>query len=332
MKFSVKLGLLTSALMLAVTAYPNDKAVQEQIAKAARLYEAGQFEDATRSYKDAVAAMRNPSQPALLGLAKAYRSIGAWEMCVESALKAATAGGTNVQRADGHWMAGLCYTELRDKDGSYAKAEQELRAALRLAPENQEVHVSIGTLFMRQKRDAEGVAEMKLYLEKRPSGELAQIAQSLMQAPGLARLEFMPEFRIKTVDNRTITTKDLAGKVVLIDFWAPWCAPCKAAIPHLRSLLKEYSGQPFEVVSVCGDEKEEVWYRFVQENALEWPQYYDRYATMRRLFHVTNYPTYIIVDANGVIRTKVIGIGDRQLAFVEDELKSVISETHRPLK
>lgn len=316
--------MVAAACVLPASAQNADKALQEQLAKSDEFFRAHAYEDATRVLQQvAKTPAGQKSYPALFKLAKAYRSIGAYDMCAETALKAAGIAENNAQRGEDHWLAGLCYTEKREGD-IYPRAEQELRAALQLAPENDEIHVSLGSLFMQQHRDADGIAEMKLYLGKHPEGPLSQTARAMVEAPALARLLFMPDFRINTFDGRTISSTDLKGKVVLVDFWAPWCAPCRAAIPHLRSLLKQYPEDSLAIISVCGDEKEDVWYKFIQENAMDWPQYYDRFATMRRIFDVKNYPTYFIIDFNGIIRTKVIGVGPEQITGVENEVKREI--------
>jgi thiol-disulfide isomerase/thioredoxin len=320
---SILLAIVAALPMVAPCA--DDKSLQDQLAQADQFYQAHQYEDATRILKDAVKTPSGEkSYPAQFKLAKAYRSIGAYEMCVDTALKAVDIASDDMRRADGHWLAGMCYAEQHGGNDSYALAEKELHTALQLAPGDDEIHVSLGSLLMKQNRDAEGIAEMKQYLRKHPDGALAATAQSLVQAPGLARMLFMPDFNIKTFEGRSISSTDLAGKVVLVDFWAPWCAPCRAALPHLRSLLNQYSEKQLVVISVCGDEKEDTWRNFIYENSMDWPQYYDRYATMRRLFDVKNYPTYFIIDSHGIIRTKVIGVGPEQILAVEREVKKEI--------
>jgi thiol-disulfide isomerase/thioredoxin/Tfp pilus assembly protein PilF len=303
----------------------DEKSLQDELAKADKFYKARQYEDATRILKDAVKTPDGQkSYPALSKLAKAYRSIGAYEMCVETAHQAADIASDDMHRADGHWLAGMCYAEQRGKDDSYTLAEKELHTALQLAPKNDEIHVSMGSLLMKQHRDTEGIAELKLYLQKNPNGPLASIAQALVQTPGLARLLLIPDFNVETLEGRWISSTDLESKVVLVDFWAPWCAPCRAALPHLRSLLNRYSEKQLVVISVCGDEKEDTWRNFVYDNSMDWPQYYDRYATMRRLFDVKNYPTYFIIDSHGIIRTKAIGGGPEQIIAIEQEIKKEI--------
>ena len=85
-----------------------------------------------------------------------------------------------------------------------------------------------------------------------------------------------PPFALTTLDGQRITMDSLAGKVVLIDFWATWCGPCREALPHIRRHRAESSqGQPFVVLSVSLDTDDAKWKDFVDKNGMTWLQYRD---------------------------------------------------------
>jgi len=67
-------------------------------------------------------------------------------------------------------------------------------------------------------------------------------AQRFVERPELARAKMAPNFRLTTLDGRTLTLESLTGKVVLIDFWATWCGPCREALPHIRQIAKSSMG------------------------------------------------------------------------------------------
>jgi len=74
-----------------------------------------------------------------------------------------------------------------------------------------------------------------------------------------------PDFTVKTLDGREITLSKLKGKVVLLDFWATWCAPCRAAIPHLIDLQRAYQEKGVEVIGMNMDKGDmETVRRFVK--------------------------------------------------------------------
>jgi len=88
-----------------------------------------------------------------------------------------------------------------------------------------------------------------------------------------AAARLAPAFSVSTVDGRQISMDDLQGKVVLLDFWATWCGPCREALPHIRNVAKKFQGQPLVILSVSLDSDEER--EFIGKNEMNWPQYRD---------------------------------------------------------
>ena len=77
---------------------------------------------------------------------------------------------------------------------------------------------------------------------KASDGPDRQRALLYISQPELARALMAPPFEITTLEGERISLDDLQGKVVLIDFWATWCGPCRAALPHVRELSKKFEG------------------------------------------------------------------------------------------
>src|SRR5258707_12561480 len=69
-------------------------------------------------------------------------------------------------------------------------------------------------------------------------------AKLFASKPELARKRVAPSFHVTALDGKPISTEDLAGKVVLIDFWATWCGPCRQALPHMQESAHKFEGQP----------------------------------------------------------------------------------------
>ena len=93
--------------------------------------------------------------------------------------------------------------------------------------------------------------------------------------------------------------QEMHGKVVLLDFWASWCGPCRAGLPNLRRLESVYSGEDFMIVSVSEDEDEPTWRAFVAAHQMTSTQRYDGDSSLQRRFQVSALPTYILLDRGG---------------------------------
>jgi thiol-disulfide isomerase/thioredoxin len=114
----------------------------------------------------------------------------------------------------------------------------------------------------------------------------------------------------------------LVGKVVLIDFWATWCGPCREALPHVRNIARSFAGQPFVVLSVSLDSDEAKWKDFVAKNEMTWLQYRDGgfKGPMATRFKVDAIPATFSIDADGVLEDQHVGD-----ANIQGHLKKMIA-------
>jgi thiol-disulfide isomerase/thioredoxin len=94
-------------------------------------------------------------------------------------------------------------------------------------------------------RDEEGIAELKKEIAIRANGTTADESRSLIANPRRAREKYAPDFSLVSTAGEKFTVESLRGKVVLLDFWGTWCAPCVRAVPSLRKLHKEHAKDAF---------------------------------------------------------------------------------------
>jgi thiol-disulfide isomerase/thioredoxin len=97
------------------------------------------------------------------------------------------------------------------------------------------------------------------------------------------------------------------GKVVLLDFWASWCGPCRSALPNLKRLQAVYGGDDFVVVSISEDDDESDWRAFVSSHQMTWPQRLDSNRALQKQFGVNGLPTYVLIGRDGSVLQKIVG-------------------------
>jgi len=136
-----------------------------------------------------------------------------------------------------------------------------------------------------------------------------------------------PEVELQDVDGKAVKLSDLKGKVVVLDFWATWCGPCRAMIPHTRKLVKQHEKKPFVFVSVSCDEKRETLKDFTTRTEMPWTHWWDgRGGNAARAYEVRAFPTIYAIDHKGNIRFKSVGFDSDLDSVVEKLIKEAEGE------
>jgi thiol-disulfide isomerase/thioredoxin len=97
------------------------------------------------------------------------------------------------------------------------------------------------------------------------------------------------------------------GKVMLLDFWATWCGPCRHALPGLKQLQAVYGADKVEVISISEDEDEGTWQNFVAQNQMNWTQRLDSNHQMMRQYGASALPTYVLIGKDGNVVQQYVG-------------------------
>jgi peroxiredoxin len=120
-----------------------------------------------------------------------------------------------------------------------------------------------------------------------------------------------PDFTLKDLAGKPVQLSSLKGKVVLVNFWATWCPPCRAEIPSMVKLNQAMQGKPFQMLCISIDEggKEAVT-SFFQKEKLTLPALLDTDGKVARVYATTGVPETFVVDQKGVILKKVVGSMD----------------------
>jgi peroxiredoxin len=133
-----------------------------------------------------------------------------------------------------------------------------------------------------------------------------------------------PEFELKDTDGKTVRLSDYKGKVVLLDFWATWCGPCKIEIPWFIEFERSYKDKGFAVIGVAMDE--EGWTvvkPFISELAINYRILQGSDATAQLYGGVDALPTTFLIDRGGKIAATHVGLTGRD--DFEDGIKMLIA-------
>ena len=308
----------------APAAQKNDP-VAEAIAEGDAYQSKRDYEQALKSYWKADKLSHHTSALALLRIALIEKKAGVLWDAVSDAKKAIAVAGDNKNL---EWQARLLRATLltqmagKPTDNKLKEAEAELRAAVQIDPSQPLAHYNLGFVLMKQERDADGVAELKTLLAlPKTDAAMAADARSMIASHIRARTPFLPNFSFTTLENQAVSNASVRGKVALLDFWGTWCPPCRESVPILKNLQKKYAAKALQLVSISSDDDEDAWKNFVEAQHMAWSEYLDSSGEVRRAFKIDAYPTFIVVDKDGVIRFRQSGVGPE----TENELGDAIN-------
>jgi peroxiredoxin len=142
---------------------------------------------------------------------------------------------------------------------------------------------------------SEYVVKLKEYIQEQKKTAIGAVA---------------PDFTMNDTEGKPVALSSFKGKVVLVDFWASWCGPCRQENPNVVNLYKQYHGKGFEILGVSLDRGKDEWLKAIKDDNLTWThvsdlQFWQNAAA--RLYGVNSIPQSYLLDKDG----KIIGKGLR---------------------
>jgi thiol-disulfide isomerase/thioredoxin len=328
---------LTTAAVLVLTLgvgslRAQNNAYDEQMREGDRQAARHDFRTALDNYKHAFELSKKTSAEAALAMATAYRGLGDHKHVLDAAGDALKLAGDNLRlQADAHNLRGSALFALSDKPGDkkMQEAEKEFRAAVDTNGALYSARYNLAMTLFKLDRDEEALGVMREYLDHAPAGIDTTKAKAILADPRRAHADFAPDFAFTSREGQTFSNDELKGKTVVLDFWGSWCGPCVASMPDMIKLHKKYAEQGVVFLGIAKD-REQDWTKYLDKNKLEWPQYLDTGTKVLRSFAITGYPTYIVLDGEGIVRLRRVGYGPGRDGEIEKAIKDALKRERNP--
>jgi thiol-disulfide isomerase/thioredoxin len=326
--------LLALFSWLPLAAQESSDPVAQALAQGDLYQSKRKYELALDAYRKADKLSHHASAPCYLRIAAVERKLGDFSSALDDAKRAVKAAGNDKSVAiQAHQVRATLLAQMAGKptDKKLREAEDELRQALALDSANALTHFDLGMVLLKQERDPDGIAELNAFVSS-PGAAADTIAEArlVIANPMRARTPFAPRFSFITRENQSVSNAALRGKVVLLDFWGTWCPPCRASVPILRDLNKKYAGKPFQLIGISSDDDEDVWKTFIAAQHMDWFEYIDLSDEVLRSFKIESFPTYIVIDKDGVIRLRQSGLGDYTQGELADAINKALKRDSDP--
>ena len=306
---------------------PTNPKAQKTYEQATKLAQQGKDQEAFDSYKKADKQDDGKCLACQSAVVKCGMEFQDWKTASEAAQEEMAEAHGNSDLALAHFDVGRVFFEealSKNKSELFTQSHEEFSKALEAYPNFPSAMFLDGRALAHLDQDDAAKADFRNFL-KFPSVDALdrQRAERYIGNIELARERMAPAFAVTTIDGKRVSLDDLQGKVVLLDFWASWCAPCREALPDMKKLASKFQGQPLAILSVSLDSDAKQWQDFITKNEMTWLNYRDGgfNGPIAKLFGVEAIPHTFTIDADGVLRDEHIGD-----ASIEGRLKKLVAQ------
>jgi tetratricopeptide (TPR) repeat protein len=301
---------------------PQDEA-QQTIAQARILAMEGRVEEAIKAFNKAAELRKGQCAECFQGIGMVYFQTSQYKDAAVSFKKAIALKPDN-EAVVTNILGVALY--LQDDKKTLNEAIAAFKRVIELSKDTMpKAHYNLGHALLKAGKEAEGIDELKKYIALEPDNPNAESAREIVRNPKLAGVQLAIDFKVKSTDGKDLALKSLRGKIVLLDFWASWCGPCRVEMPAVKNVWKKYGGDKFVIVGVNMDKSKEAFDSYTRSEGLSWPQYFDGLGwnnKIAQLYGVRSIPHTVLIDKDGAIRA--VGLrGNTLYRKIADLLKQI---------
>ena len=230
---------------------------------------------------------------------------------------------TKGEQADVNQRLIECY----NKNGKYDKAMTTGLDCIKKSKSNDKLVEACKAAYVKVKGSDAGFDAVVAQAKADAKGDLKkELTKGRVNKPAI-------EFALKNLEGKVVKLSDLKGKVVVLDFWATWCGPCKASFPYLQQVYNKYKDNPNVVIlalntweNVSGKEREDLVKKFMADNKYTFPVLYDEGFVEK--YGVEGIPTKFVIDKKGMIQFKTIGFtGEKMVDEMIMQFEMLLDDT-----
>ena len=165
-----------------------------------------------------------------------------------------------------------------------------------------------------------------MMMTRRTAALAGALLLSLPAAADLQKGSPAPAFTLQARSGSPFSLSQLKGQVVLLNFWASWCGPCRQEMPLLEGLYKKYHPQGVTLVGISVDDEPQAANAALAKTPVSFPIVYDPESKVSTLYQVTSMPSTVIIDRNGTVRLLHRGYAPGDEKAYEESLRAVLKD------
>lgn len=282
----------------------------------------GDYAEATTHFTQANDLQKGKCFACYFWLARIKASRGELDEAINQAEKAVTVAGNARQTSIAHLYRGVFLSQ----EGNLVAAEAAFTTALAADQDCLECAFNLGFVLIKESKDEQGVKVLKAIAPKFAGTPRGHEIERFIANPSLVRKDLAPQFSAHASDGEEINLDTFKGKVVLVDFWGTWCAPCRVSLPLLKDLASKIDPSKVAIMSVDEGDSRDAWERFIREKGMTWTQVYDGDLALHHAFRVDGYPRYFVISKDGVIVAEFKGWKQDGEATISEAISAALQQ------